>query len=114
MSSEIVSELRYALKQARTIARDEKADAKHRLGATALILKVGNTAAKVLEAARKLQTDGLAAVRNMSFIERAKLYIGWYAALPPPYRARIRSEQDKFEAGTNVPLALPPPPETST
>lgn len=105
VGSEIVAELRYALKQSKRVTHDESATAKDRILATALVLKIGNTAAKVLEAARKLQTDGLAAVRNMSFVERAKLFIDWYVHLPPSYRDNIRSQQEKFEERTN--RALP-------
>lgn len=70
-----------------------------------LAMKAGNTASKVLEAARKLQTDGVEAIKNMSFLERAELFIGWYAALPPPYRVKVRLGQDQLESKNN--LALP-------
>jgi hypothetical protein len=97
VGSEIVAELRYALRQAKKLARDEKAEEMDRFRATTLILKIGNTAAKVLEAARKLQNDGVSAIQIMSFLERAELFIGWYTALPPPYRANIRDQMAKFE-----------------
>lgn len=104
VGSEIVAELRYALRRARKTARDETADEKFRLAATGMILKVGNTASKVLESARKLQTDGLAAVRNMSFLERAKLFIEWYTALPPSYRAQLRDRMSKYELEQSKPV----------
>lgn len=104
VGSEVVAELRYALRQMKRVTHDEKATSKDRILATAMVLKIGNTAAKVLEAARKLQTDGLAAVRNMSFIERAKLYIEWYTNLPPSYRNSIRDQQERFEAKANKAL----------
>lgn len=102
----VVSDLQYARRFATKVMRDDDADPKVRMDATARILKIGNTASKVLEAARKLQTDGLAAIRNMSFLERAELFITWYTALPPPYRSNLRSKMDEFEASTNK--ALPP------
>ena len=101
VGTEIVADLRYAARQARAVMKDDKLETKLRLDATARILKIGNTAAKVLEAARKLQTDGLAAVRNMSFLERAQLFIGWYTALPPPYRTQLRDRMSKFELDAN-------------
>lgn len=108
VGSAIVADLQYARKLASKLMRDDKADPDDRLNATARILKIGNTAAKVLESARKLQTDGLAAVRNMSFLERAELFVAWYMELPPVYRAKLREQMDKYEAGTNQPATLPP------
>lgn len=105
VGAEVVAELRYALRQAKVVHRDPEADPKLRLLATGAVLKIGNTAAKVLEAARKLQTDGLAAIRNMSFLERAELFITWYTGLVPPYRAAIRQKQEEFE--TRAAKALP-------
>lgn len=104
VGSSVVADLQYARKVASAIMRNESADPKTRLEATARILKIGNTASKVLEAARKLQTDGITAIKAMSFIERARIYIEWYADLPPPYRAQLRAQQDKFEAETNKAL----------
>lgn len=97
VAGDVVAELRYALRRARNVHRDDTAEAADRLRATALILKIGNTAAKVVESARKLQTDGLAAIRNMSFLERAELFIGWYTALPPSHRENLRAKQDAWE-----------------
>lgn len=110
----VVADLNYARKVATKLMRDDKAEPKVRLEATARILKIGNTAAKVLEAARKLQTDGLSAVKAMSFVERAKLFIEWYTDLPPPYRAQLRAKMDEYEDHTSralpeVPTALPEP-----
>lgn len=97
----IVADLQYARRVAARIMRNEDAENSDRLAATARILKIGNTAAKVLESARKLQTDGLQAVRNMSFIERAKLFVQWYVELAPPYRAQLRAKMDAFESNAN-------------
>ena len=71
------------------------------------LVLMANSVAKVLEAARKLQDDGIAAVRNMSFLERAKLFIAWYASLPPAYRTQVRDQVEKYELEINKPLELP-------
>lgn len=101
----VVADLQYARRASSTIMRNTTLPAKDRLDATARILKIGNTAAKVLEAARKLQTDGITAIQNMSFLERAELFVTWYTALPPPHRVQLRKKMDEFEAATQ--LALP-------
>ena len=64
-----------------------------------LVVAASNTLAKILESARKLQTDGLSAIRNMNFIERAELFIQWYMSLPPSYRQKLRLTMDEHEAG---------------
>lgn len=74
------------------------------LKAEARMLKCANTAAKVLEAARKLQADGVSAVENMSFAERAQLFITWYTNLPPAYRTAMREKMAAWEAETSKPL----------
>lgn len=107
VGTSIVADLQYARKVASGIMRDDKASSKDRLEATARVLKIGNTASKVLEAARKLQTDGLEAVRNMSFLERAKLFITWYCELPPAYRAQLTERMQQFETDASKPKELP-------
>lgn len=103
VSSDVVNALRVIVRKGRELLRDEESFDK----GTVLTLKAGNTAAKVLEAARKLQTDGLAAIRNMAFVERAELFITWYAALPPVYRMKLRDQLTKHEGETNRPRELP-------
>ena len=100
----IVAELNYALKRAKTIARDDTRTEKDRLDATARILKIGNTAAKVLESARKLQSDGLAVVQSMSFIERAKLFVAWFLELPPPYQTQLLARMESSRAERQKPV----------
>lgn len=70
------------------------------------MLKCANTAAKVLESARKLQVDGVTAVENMSFQERAELFITWYASLPPAYRTAMQDKMRHWEAETARPVHL--------
>ncbi len=74
-------------------------------------LALGNTVAKVLESARKLQADGKDAVANMSFAEQAELFLTWFTALPPAYRASViaRLEQWELEVSTPVPVPEPVP-----
>lgn len=106
VGSETVAALQTILKRNRAIARNP-ADTDALDAAESSIMAVANTLAKVLESARKLQTDGLAAVRNMSFQERAELFAGWYAGLPDAYRTKVRMGQAAFEDKMNQPLALP-------
>lgn len=106
VGASVVADLQYARGVASRVMRDTSADAQLRMEATARILKIGNTASKVLEAARKLQTDGISAIKAMSFVERARIYIEWYCDLPPPYRTQLRKKQDEFEDQTS--RALPP------
>lgn len=106
VGSSVVADLQYARRMASKIMRDDTADADTRLAATGRILKIGNTAAKVLEAARKLQTDGISAIQAMSFAERAKIYVEWYCSLPPAYREQLRRKQTEFEG--EIQRALPP------
>lgn len=105
VGTDIVADLQYARRLASKAMRDVTLTTAQRLDATARILKIGNTAAKVLEAARKLQTDGLEAVKNMSFLERAKLYVEWYLGLPPAYKGQLRDQMDKLEARAALPAA---------
>jgi hypothetical protein len=74
-------------------------------------LALGNTLAKVLESARKLQVDAKGAVENMSFQERAELFVGWYVDLPPAYRAAVRERFIQYEAEVSKPVADAPSPE---
>lgn len=94
VSNEIVSALRGALRATTGRLRLNATDK----DATDRLLKIGNTMSKVLESARKLQDDGLAAVKAMSFAERAELFLGWYGALPPAHRTSVRGSMASFEA----------------
>ena len=97
VSHEVIANLRQLNRRAKDLIADPSKPKTFAEGAR-LAVATGNTVAKVLESARKLQTDGLAAIQNMSFIERAELFIAWYAALPPGYREKVRAGQDKMEA----------------
>lgn len=106
VSHEVIANLRQLNKRAKDLIADPKKPKAFFEGAK-LAIAAGNTAAKVLESARKLQTDGLAAIQNMSFIERAELFIAWYAALPPSYRDKVRAGQDQMEKRAAQQLPAP-------
>ena len=105
VSGETVAALRDMMREARKLRAGT--DAAKRLAGGRAVIAVANTLAKVLEAARKLQSDGVQAVRLMSFTERAKLFVDWYLDLPPPARAGLRERMAEAEARLEVPLELP-------
>lgn len=104
VGSETVSALQGILKRHRAVLRDRGADEDAKERAEDGVVRVSNTLAKVLESARKLQTDGLAAVRNMSFQERAALFADWFQALPPTYRKKVTDGMRQFEERVSMPV----------
>jgi hypothetical protein len=68
-------------------------------------LALGNTMAKVIETARKLQADGRAAVEAMSFQERKELFVEWYTDLAPQYRNAVREAFAAYEVEVSRPVA---------
>lgn len=100
VGSEAVSGLRAQIKHLKALAKDNPDDADTRKDMVLCI----NALAKLLEAARKLQDDGISAVRNMSFLERAKLFVSWYADLPPSYRTQVRQQVEAYELEINKPM----------
>lgn len=104
VSAETVSALQGVLKRHRDAMRNRDADEEALEKTEKALVRVANTLAKVLESARKLQTDGLAAVRNMSFQERSVLFAGWYQALPPLYRKKVQDGMERFEVTASAPL----------
>ena len=113
VGGEAVAALRTILQAHRNVMKNRLSEPKAVAAAELGVVRVANTLAKVLESARKLQTDGLAAVRNMPFKERAKLFALWYQSLPPAYRSKVRDGQAQFELQAGTPLALPPPQRES-
>lgn len=105
VSAETVSALQLILKRHRAIMRTKNAEDEAIEKAEKAVIRVSNTLAKVLEGARKLQTDGLAAVRNMAFSERAVLFAEWYQSLPPLYRKKVRVGMEQFEGQVSTPIA---------
>ena len=53
---------------------------------------VAGALSKLLDAARKIQGDGIQAISRMSFKERAELFVEWFMTLPPVYREALRNE----------------------
>lgn len=104
VSSETVSALQTILKKHRETLRTKGVDPERLATAESAVVRVANTLAKVLESARKLQSDGLAAVRNMSFQDRATLFADWYQALPPLYRKKVRAGMEQFEGQVSSPM----------
>ena len=102
VSGETVAALRAQLKVIRATLRDTPEDPV----SFGKMIAVSNSVAKVIESARKLQADGLSAIENMSFLERADLFVSWYSELAPAYRNRLRDELTKFEALTSAPVKL--------
>lgn len=74
-------------------------------------LAINNTIAKVLETARKLVQDGLSAVEQLSFREQAELFIGWFAALAPAYRADVLAKCANFEQEIAKPVGAAHAPD---
>lgn len=103
VSSDVITALRHALRPLKAKIKESPEDDT----LVTQVLRVGNTTAKVLEAARKLQADGLSVIKNMSFVERAELFVTWYTQLPPPHRARLREKMEEFETQVSTPKELP-------
>jgi len=103
VSAEVIAGIRSQVRHYRALLDADKTDS------TSLnrLLALSNSAAKVLEAARKLQADGKDAVDSMSFAERATLFIEWYMDLPPPYRVKLRAQMDEHETALMAPVAVP-------
>jgi hypothetical protein len=104
VSAETVAALQVILKKHRTTLRDKASTAEQIELAETSVVRVSNTIAKMLESARKLQTDGLAAVRNMGFQDRATLFADWYQALPPLYRKKVRLGMEQYEGRVSAPV----------
>jgi hypothetical protein len=100
VSAEAVSTLRAQVKHlGGSLKTDPDDDAAHRR-----FIATSNALAKILGEARKLQDDGADAVANMSFHERAAMFVAWYADLPPAYRLSIREQQADFETKVAAPV----------
>lgn len=99
-AAEVVAMLRAQVKTVRVDLQNNPASQTAEKRALAL----GNTLAKVLESARKLQADGTAAVEAMSFQERKELFVGWYADLAPAYRNAVREAFAQYEAEVARPV----------
>lgn len=72
------------------------------------LLKLANTAAKLLETSRKLIHDGVSAVDMMSPAEQLELFLGWYMNLPPGYRAGVMAKFTEHETELAKPIGEQP------
>lgn len=109
VSAEIVTGLRRQVRHVSGLL-EKDADNERLVGR---LIALGNTASKVLEAARKLQVDGRDAVDAMSFGERAELFLEWYMDLPPPYRVKLRAQMADHEIAIQAPVSLQLPRATN-
>lgn len=64
---------------------------------------VAGALSKLLDAARKIQSDGKQAIDVMSFKERAELFVEWFLTLPGVYREALRKQIDAHEARLQLP-----------
>lgn len=103
VSTEAVNALRAQLRDYRADLSKKGLDAEERDRLHAAQRAVAGALSKLLDAARKIQGDGLAAISRMSFKERAELFVEWFMTLPAVYREALRKELDTHEAH----LALP-------
>ncbi len=105
VSAEAVSVLRDQVKHLKTaLKKDPNEEGAHRR-----FIAVSNALAKILGEARKLQEDGKAAIDQMSFAERAALFVEWYSDLPPAYRGTVRDQMADYEAKVAIPVTAPVP-----
>ena len=70
---------------------------------------VAGALSKLLDAARKIQGDGLQAIARMSFKERAELFVEWFLTLPAVYREALHKELESAEARLSLPAATETP-----
>lgn len=69
---------------------------------------VSGALSKLLDAARKIQGDGVQAIERMSFKERAELFVEWFLTLPAVYREALRREIDTAETRLALPAGQEP------
>lgn len=100
VSNEVIAGLRTLIKRGKDLMLDPAKPKLFNEGAR-LMIAAGNTAAKVIDSARKLQSDGMAVIQAMGFIEKAQLFIEWYMSLPPAYRDKVRAGQAKVETDSS-------------
>lgn len=103
VSNEAVNALRAQLRDYKTQLAAKGLDAGQRALLHVQQRAVAGALSKLLDAARKIQSDGLQAIERMSFKERAELFVDWYMTLPAVYREALRKEME----GQESQLALP-------
>jgi hypothetical protein len=70
------------------------------------LIAIGNSASRVLESARKIQVDAVNVMDNMSFAEKAELFVEWVINLTPDYRKAFMVKMNELEIENNKPLQL--------
>jgi hypothetical protein len=95
--------------QLRGVQKDLKDNPRSPTAETRL-LKLTAAAAKLLETSRKLIQDGVSAVETMSFREQTELFVTWYAALAPAYRADVLAKFAEHEREISRPVSDQAPP----
>lgn len=100
LGADMVRLLRDQMKRLKDLLKEDPDDVR----AVSRLLAAGNTAAKVIGEVRKLQDDGKKAIEAMSFVERAELFIEWYAALAPAYRQSMRERMADHEVQVAAPV----------
>lgn len=103
VGAEVIAALRKRVRHLKAVIDVDPGDDK----AATHLLGAANSVSKIIESARKLQVDAEGVINNMSFVARAKLFVSWYAALPPPHRVQIREQLDRYELELVKPLELP-------
>lgn len=101
---EVVGTVRRQAKRIDQVLRNDP-DEETELKFERRLLALSNSLGKLLDTARKLQADGVDAVENMSFAERAELFITWITTLPYAYRQSLRDKWDEWEQTTAEPLS---------
>lgn len=91
-------------RQLRDVQSDLKANPKSPAAENRL-MKLANTASKLLETSRKLIQDGVSAVETLSFREQCELFVTWVSGLAPAYRAEVLSKLMEFEQSISKPVA---------
>lgn len=101
IGAEVVTLLREQVARVRKLLKDDPDSER----AGKRLIALSNSVAKVIGEVRKLQEDGAAAVENMSFAERAEMFIDWVTGLPPAYRRTLTERLAEYEAKIAAPVA---------
>jgi hypothetical protein len=103
VSNEAINALRAQLRDYKTQLGAKGLNAADRGSLHAQQRSVAGALSKLLDAARKLQSDGVQAINLMSFRERAELFVDWFMTLPAVYREAVRKEMDGQESKLMLP-----------
>lgn len=93
VGADLVRALEGQIRRVKDLLKKEPDD----LQAAGRLIALANSAAKVIGEVRKLQDDGKKAIESMSFVERAELFIEWFAGLAPAFRTHLRDQMASHE-----------------